>query len=64
MFPGGLGVPQIRHSCRDSGCDLKRDQEALLRPLVQSGPELQWGGLGHSEGGLKAEGDDESVIML
>lgn len=58
MIPGGLGISPIRHGHRDAGSDLQGDQEALLRPLVQSGPELHRRGLGHREGGLKAEGDD------
>lgn len=60
VIPGGFGIPPIRLSHRDAGSDLERDQEALLRSLVQSGPELHRRGLGHREGGLKAEGDDES----
>lgn len=63
VIPGGLGIPPIRHSHRDAGGDLEGDQEALLRSLVQSGPELHRRGLGHCEGGLKAEGDDESRLL-
>lgn len=63
MFPGGLGISPIRHSHRDSGSDLKGDQEALLCSLVQGGPELHRRGLGHREGGLKAEGNDESLTL-
>ncbi len=63
MFPGGFGISQIRHSHRDSGSDLNGDQEALLCSLVQGGPELHWRGLGHREGGLKAEGNDESFTL-
>lgn len=61
---GGLGVPTIRQSHRDAGCHLKRNQEALLRSHIQSGPELQRRGLGRREGRLKAEGNDESLILL
>lgn len=61
VFPGGFGIPPIRHSHRDTGSHLKRDQEALLCALIQSGPELQRGGLGHRKGGLKAEGNNGSL---
>ncbi len=62
VFPGGFRISPVRHSSWDTGSDLKRDQEALLRPLIQSGPELHRRGLGHCEGGLKAEGNDKSLI--
>lgn len=64
MISGGLGISPICHSHRDAGCDLKRDEEALLRPIVQSGCELHWRGLGHREGGLQAEGKEDSTVAL
>ena len=62
VFPGGFGISKIRHSHRHTGSDLQRDKEALLRPIVQSGPELQRRGLGHREGGLQAEGNNDEVL--
>lgn len=63
MSPGGFGVSPVRHGHRDAGSDLQRDQEALLRPFVQGGPELDGRGLAHREGGLQAEGNDEPPIL-
>lgn len=56
VFPGGSGFSTIRHRHRDAGCHLERDQEAILCPLVQNRRELHRRGLGHREGGIKAEG--------
>lgn len=62
-FPGGSGFSPVRLSRRDAGSDLQRDQEALLRPLVQGGRELHGRGLGGREGGLEAEGNEESLML-
>lgn len=62
-FPGGFGFSPVHLSRRDAGSDLQRDQEALLRPLVQGGRELHRRGLGGREGGLEAEGNEESLML-
>lgn len=64
LIPGGFRIPPLCHSRGDAGSDLQRDQEALLRSLLQSGRELHGRGLDHHKGGLKAEGNDESVHAL
>lgn len=64
LIPGGPGIPPLHHGHRDAGGDLERDQEALLCALVQGGRELHRGGLGHREGGLKAEGNCQQLYNV